>query len=95
MAVDQRRLTVGELLPILGGAIVGAVALQMPRGRWRWIFVAVGSLVAGALASLVNGELEISAAFVLIDTPLALLGALIVLYVGSRVLVPARDDRST
>jgi hypothetical protein len=82
----------GELLPILGGAIVGAVALRMPSLRWRWIFVAVGSVVAGALASFVNGELAISVGFLLVDVPLALLSALAVLYVGARLLVPARND---
>jgi hypothetical protein len=84
----------GELLPILGGAIVGAVALTTPRGRWRWISVAIGSVVAGGLASLVNGELEISAGFLLVDVPLALLSALVVLYVSARLQAPARDDPS-
>jgi hypothetical protein len=82
----------GEILPVIGGAIVGAVALRTPPGRWRWIFIAIGTVVAGALASWVNGELEISLAFVLVDIPLALLGAFVVLYVGARVRVPARGE---
>lgn len=73
----------GELLPILGGAIVGAAALRMPPSWWRRLFVAVACVVAGALASFVNGELEISVGFVLVDVPLALLGAIVVLYAGA------------
>jgi hypothetical protein len=68
---------------------------RTPHGRWRWIFVAVGSVVAGAFASFVNGELEISAGCLLIGVSLALLGTLIVLDVSARVLVPARADRGT
>jgi hypothetical protein len=80
----------GEILPVIGGMIVGAVALQIRSARWRWAFVAIGNVVAGALASFVNGELEISAGFLLVDVPLALVGAGVVLYIGARVRTPAR-----
>jgi hypothetical protein len=82
----------GEVLPVIGGAVVGALALQTHSPRWRWALIVIGSIVAGALASFANGELEISAGFLLVDVPLALLGALVVLYVGARVRSPARDE---
>jgi hypothetical protein len=80
----------GEILPVIGGMVVGGVALRIGNARWRWAFIAIGSVVAGALASWVNGELEISLGFLLVDVPLALVGAGVVLYIGARVRSPAR-----
>jgi hypothetical protein len=79
----------GEILPVVGGAAVGALALGIHSPRWRWALIVIGSIVAGALASYANDELEISVGFLLVDVPLALLGALVVLYVGARVRSPA------
>jgi hypothetical protein len=69
---------VGELLPILGGVIVGVGVTRLrPRGqRWPWLLA--GGIVAGVLAAWVNGELEASVGFVIVDVPLATLSAIAV-----------------
>ncbi len=65
----------GELLPILGGVIVGiGVARLRPRG-WRWPWLLAGGVIVGVVAAWVNGELAVSAGFLLVDVPLATLTA--------------------
>ncbi len=66
----------GELLPILGGVIVGVGVVRLrPTGRRRtWLLA--GAVVAGVLAAWVNGELAASLGFLVVDVPLATLSAI-------------------
>ena len=67
-----------EILPIILGAVFGtlAVSISFPGPRSGW-FIA-GCVVAGALASWINGEVETSLAalFISFDAILAWCGAL-------------------
>ena len=65
-----------ELIPILGGALVGALAAGLAGGRTRWALGLLGCLLVGVAAAFVSGELARSAAFLLIDVPLAMLAGL-------------------
>ena len=64
-----------EILPVFCGLLLGAGALRAKsvRGR-RWLLV-VGSLVGGAVATVVSGEFRIGWEFLLIDIPLVFLTA--------------------
>ena len=65
-----------ELVPILGGLLVGALAAGLSSGRTRWALGLLGCLLVGVAAAFVSGELARSAAFLLIDVPLAMLAGL-------------------
>jgi hypothetical protein len=69
----------GELLPVIGGGALGLALghVQPPGARWPWL--TCGSIVVGALASWVNGELSVSASFLLLDVPAAAVSAIVVL----------------
>jgi uncharacterized membrane protein YeaQ/YmgE (transglycosylase-associated protein family) len=89
---------VGELLPVLGGLLLGGLVfhLRPPGLRLPWLLA--GAVVVGVLASWINGELEISPTFILVDVPLALVGAAIGGYVHDRVAAsrsPEPGGRST
>jgi hypothetical protein len=66
-----------ELLPIAIGIVVAAAAVHVTGRRARLPLLAVGCVVAGALASWVNGELSSSIwdLFVSFDALQAWLGA--------------------
>jgi hypothetical protein len=66
-----------EVFPVTMGALIGVGALRMPAGRWRWLTLAVISLVVGLVAALISGELAESWAFVLVDTAQVLVVALL------------------
>lgn len=67
----------GELLPLLCGLALGGVAGKWLQGRRRAVFLVVSSVIAGVLASAVNGELASGwwAAFVSFDSLLVWAGA--------------------
>jgi len=65
-----------ELVPILGGVLVGVLAAGLSSGRTRWAIGLLGCLLVGVGAAFVSGELERSFAFLLIDVPLAMLAGL-------------------
>ncbi|WP_448575416.1 hypothetical protein [Thermomicrobium sp.] len=72
----------GEILPISAGILVGLICWRIASVRLRTAALVVLSVLFGALASLVNGELALSWGFLLIDIPLVFLVA-----VGTSVLV--------
>jgi hypothetical protein len=77
---------VGELLPVLGGLLLGGLVFHL-RGRGhRLPWVIVCAVIVGASASWVNGELEISVSFLAVDAPLALIGIAVGGYVHDRVV---------
>jgi hypothetical protein len=72
----------GEILPISAGILVGLTCWRIASVRLRTAALVVLSVLFGALASLVNGELALSWGFLLIDIPLVFLVA-----VGTSLLV--------
>jgi len=57
-----------EVFPVLAGVIVGLVIpTVVSSSRVRWIVLVALSVVLGAVASWISGELAISAAYLLID----------------------------
>jgi hypothetical protein len=72
--------------------VLGAVVFAArPRGgRWRWVLG--GAIVIGALAAWASGELAESPAFLLVDVPLACVGAVLAGYARD-MLVALRDQR--
>ena len=73
-----------ELIPLAFGAVIG-VAVQRVRGaRLRAAVLVILCLIFGALASFINGELEVSLGFISIDTVLVFVGALVA--IGAVVL---------
>jgi hypothetical protein len=66
-----------EMIPIAFGAVIG-VAVQWVRGpRLRAAVLVILCLIFGALASYINGELEVSLGFISVDTVLVFVGALV------------------
>lgn len=72
----------GEILPISAGILVGLICWRIASVRLRTAALVVLSVLFGALASLVNGELALSWGFLLIDIPPVFLVA-----VGTSLLV--------
>ena len=72
----------GEILPISVGILVGLICWRIASVRLRTAALVVLSVLFGALASLLNGELALSWGFLLIDIPLVFLVA-----VGTSLLV--------
>jgi len=72
----------GEILPISAGILVGLICWRIASVRLRTAALVVLSVLFGALASLVKGELALSWGFLLIDIPLVFLVA-----VGTSLLV--------
>ena len=65
-----------ELIPIAFGAVIGLAVQKVSNLRIRAIVLVVLCLVFGALASFINGELEVSLGFISVDTVLVFRGAL-------------------
>ncbi|MBO9405265.1 MAG: hypothetical protein J7448_09305 [Thermomicrobium sp.] len=80
----------GEILPISAGILVGLICWRIASVRLRTAALVVLSVLFGALASLVNGELALSWGFLLIDIPLVFLVAVGTSLLFSR-LVSARQ----
>ena len=74
----------GELIPVAFGAVIGLAVQKVPGARLRAIVLVILCLVFGALASFINGELEVSLGFISVDTVLVFVGALVA--VGAAVL---------
>lgn len=67
-----------EMIPIVAGAVVAAIALQVATTRGRVATIVGLSIIAGFLSSWINGELAESWIFVLFDISFVLIAALIV-----------------
>ena len=57
-----------ETLPVLSGVMVGLLVTYLVAARWRVRVLACLSLIAGAAASWINGELQVSWVYLMIDT---------------------------
>jgi hypothetical protein len=66
-----------ELLPAVCGTVIGVGTMRLSRTRWRWVTLLSASLLTGAAASVVNGELARDGwyAFVSADALMVWLGA--------------------
>ena len=71
-----------ELAPVLGGLLLGLATPRRLTAARRLLLV-LGTIVVGALAAALSGELAGSPLYLALDTALALLGA-----VAGRRLVP-------
>jgi hypothetical protein len=67
----------GELIPVAFGALIGLAVQRVPGAQLRAIVLVILCLVFGALASFVNGELEVSLGFISVDTVLVFVGAVV------------------
>ncbi|MCX7623541.1 MAG: hypothetical protein N2Z82_07325 [Thermomicrobium sp.] len=65
----------GEILPISAGVVVGLICWRISSVRARTVALVLLSVLFGALASLLTGELAATWAFLLIDIPLVFLVA--------------------
>ncbi|MCS7051078.1 MAG: hypothetical protein NZL87_05645 [Thermomicrobium sp.] len=82
----------GELLPISAGVVVGLLCWRIASPRLRTAVLVILSVVFGALASFLTGELALTWGFLLIDIPLVFLVAvgtslLLRRFVGARQVV--------
>src|SRR6266508_5689835 len=66
-----------EVFPIAAGAVIGLLVQWVPGPRRRAAVLVLLCLVFGALASFLAGELELSMAFISVDTVLVFFGALL------------------
>jgi uncharacterized membrane protein YeaQ/YmgE (transglycosylase-associated protein family) len=73
-----------ELFPIATGLLVGTAAAFVGPRRHRAGWAALVALVVGFVAAFVSGELELSAAFLVLDT-----GQVLVATLGSYALARA------
>jgi 1,4-dihydroxy-2-naphthoate octaprenyltransferase len=68
----------GEIFPIVAGALIGLLASRIMAMRTRWAVSAILTLLAGAAATFLSGEAEESWAFLLVDIGLVAITAAIV-----------------
>jgi hypothetical protein len=66
-----------EVFPVAVGAVIGLLVQWVPGPRLRAVVLIALCLVFGALASFLAGELEVSMAFISVDTVLVFVGALL------------------
>jgi len=66
-----------EVFPLAAGAVIGLLVQWVPGPRRRAAVLVLLCLVFGALASFLAGELELSMAFISVDTVLVFFGALL------------------
>jgi hypothetical protein len=66
-----------EVFPLAAGALIGLLVQWVRGSRLRALVLVVLCLVFGTLASFLSGELELSAAFISVDTVLVFVGALV------------------
>ncbi|MFC5264304.1 hypothetical protein ACFPJ1_19520 [Kribbella qitaiheensis] len=74
-----------ELLPILGGLLLGVVLQRAHSLRTRLLFGGISAIIVGAVATIVSGEYLISWGFLLVDIPLVAVSAAAA-YFGTRTL---------
>jgi hypothetical protein len=56
-----------ELIPIVGGLLLGRLTARWTSGRMRWICVALGGSAIALFAGIVSGELAESPGFLVVD----------------------------
>ena len=71
----------GELIPLVGGALVALSVARIRRGVTRRVAFAVGVAAVAVLAAGVNGELAESPGYLIVDSLIAGTAAAVVLTV--------------
>ncbi|MDP9316911.1 MAG: hypothetical protein M3R24_39660 [Chloroflexota bacterium] len=66
-----------EILPIVAGIAIGFLAQRLPSFNLRIITLSMLSVLYGVCASYISGELLISWSYILIDTALVMLSAVV------------------
>src|SRR5208283_3250189 len=89
----RRRLEMGErsmdeLVPVLLGAILGAVIWLSTSGKLRFVLSVVAVIFSGATATVASGEYHESWIYLLLDFGEAALGLVIGYVVAARLLTP-------
>ena len=64
-----------EVFPVGSGGVLGLVVAYLVPGRLRGWILAAGSVLMGAMASWVSGELAVSWLFVVVDIGQVLMAA--------------------
>lgn len=67
----------GEVFPVLAGALIGLLASRLAAVQMRWIVTTILTVVAGVAATFLSGEAAESWAFVLVDIGLVAIVAVI------------------
>jgi general stress protein CsbA len=81
-----------ELVPVILGAVLGAVIWRTTRGRTRFVLSVLAVIVAAFAATLSSGEYLESWVYLLLDLGEAVFG-LVLGYVVAARLLPARTAR--
>ncbi|HUB11878.1 MAG TPA: hypothetical protein VMB34_07975 [Acetobacteraceae bacterium] len=82
-----------ELVPVILGAILGAVIWPTTMGRLRFALSVVAVIVSGATATISSGEYHESWIYLLLDFGQAALGLVIGYVVAGRLLTPRTANR--
>jgi len=83
----------GELAPLILGAIFGAIIWLTTSGRLRFIVSVVAVIVSGAAATIASGEYHESWIYLLLDFAEAAFGLVIGYVVASRLPTPRTGNR--
>jgi hypothetical protein len=67
-----------EIFPVIAGVVIGLLIPRFMTPRWGACILAFLSIVCGAFASWISGELKISWAYILIDTAQVAVAGLLV-----------------
>ncbi len=78
----------GEIFPIVAGALIGLLSSRIMAMRTRWVVSALLTLLAGGAATFLSGEAAESWAFVLVD--IGLVGITAAIVCGIAMLVTRR-----
>ena len=83
----------GELVPVMLGAIFGAVIWLTTTGRLRFALSVAAVIVSGAAATIASGEYHESWIYLLLDFGEAAFGLVIGYLVASRLPTPRTGSR--
>ncbi len=83
-----------ELVPVILGAIFGAVIWPSTTGKLRFASGVVAVVVSGAIATVASGEYHASWIYLLLDFGEAALGLVVGYVVAARLLTPRITARA-
>jgi len=83
----------GELVPLILGAVFGAIIWLTTNGRLRFVLSMAAVLVSGAAATIASGEYHESWIYLLLDFGEAAFGLVIGYLVASRLPTPRTGSR--
>jgi hypothetical protein len=83
-----------ELVPVILGAVLGAVVWLTTSGRTRHVLSVLVVLVSGAAATIASGEYHESWIYLLLDFGEAAIGLVIGIVVAAKLLTPRLAARA-